>query len=227
MRLAGTAAARRTRSRGDVTLEARNLINGGRARPGATLEDDRLVELLVDRPDHRRIVGDTTQVGLSCTAGHPGRLRRHRLKNRIPHASDLLEPDEDETEERTGTRRMLTIRPGRRGGGIRPIRPPTHPTHPTRNKGERETKAIACASLPARVPNIEAAQEGADPSVQSPRNRSVPRDASYRADLARGPVPCLRPMPPGAWASAKIESRDSAESSGRWSPGFSPRTRAA
>jgi ribonuclease G len=80
-------------------LKREILINGSqRETRVAILEDDRLVELLVDRPDHRRTVGDI----------HLGRVEAvlpgiqaafvdiGQEKSAFLHASDLLEPDEDE-----------------------------------------------------------------------------------------------------------------------------------
>jgi ribonuclease G len=83
-------------------LKREILINGSqRETRVAILEDDRLVELLVDRPDHRRTVGDI----------HLGRVEAvlpgiqaafvdiGQEKSAFLHASDLLEPDEDEEPE--------------------------------------------------------------------------------------------------------------------------------
>jgi ribonuclease G len=80
-------------------LKREILINGSqRETRVAILEDERLVELLVDRPDHRRTVGDI----------HLGRVEAvlpgiqaafvdiGQEKSAFLHASDLLEPDEDE-----------------------------------------------------------------------------------------------------------------------------------
>jgi ribonuclease G len=80
-------------------LKREILINGSqRETRVAILEDDRLVELLLDRPDHRRSVGDI----------HLGRVEAvlpgiqaafvdiGQEKSAFLHASDLLEPDEDE-----------------------------------------------------------------------------------------------------------------------------------
>jgi len=79
------------------------LINGSqRETRVAILEDDRLVELLIDRPDHRRIVGDiylgrveAVLPGIQAAFVDVG-----LEKSAFLHASDLLEPDED--EEPTG-----------------------------------------------------------------------------------------------------------------------------
>ena len=78
------------------------LIQGGpRETRVAILEDDRLVELLVDRHDHRRILGDiylgrveAVLPGLQAAFVDIG-----LEKSAFLHASDLLEPDEDEDEE--------------------------------------------------------------------------------------------------------------------------------
>ena len=75
------------------------LINGSqRETRVAILEDDRLVELLVDRPDHRRTVGviylgrvEAVLPGIQAAFVDIG-----QEKSAFLHASDLLEPDEDE-----------------------------------------------------------------------------------------------------------------------------------
>ena len=75
------------------------LINGSqRETRVAILEDDRLVELLVDRPDHRRIVGDiylgrveAVLPGIQAAFVDVG-----LEKSAFLHASDLLEPEEDD-----------------------------------------------------------------------------------------------------------------------------------
>ena len=74
------------------------LINGTpRETRVAILEDDRLVELLVDRPDHRRMVGDiylgrveAVLPGLQAAFVDIG-----LEKSAFLHASDLLEPDDE------------------------------------------------------------------------------------------------------------------------------------
>ncbi|MCA9723547.1 MAG: ribonuclease E/G, partial [Gemmatimonadetes bacterium] len=67
----------------------------------AILEDDRLVELLVDRPDNRRSVGDiylgrveAVLPGLQAAFVDIG-----QEKSAFLHASDLLEPEDDEEPE--------------------------------------------------------------------------------------------------------------------------------
>ncbi|NOT07165.1 MAG: Rne/Rng family ribonuclease [Gemmatimonadales bacterium] len=75
------------------------LINGGqRETRVAILEDDRLVELLVDRADHRRMVGDIYlgRVDAVLPGIQAAFVDIGEEKSAFLHASDLLEPDEDE-----------------------------------------------------------------------------------------------------------------------------------
>ncbi len=79
------------------------LINGSqRETRVAILEDDRLVELLVDRPDHRRTVGDIYlgRVEAVLPGIQAAFVDIGLEKSAFLHASDLLEPEED--EEPTG-----------------------------------------------------------------------------------------------------------------------------
>jgi ribonuclease G len=83
-------------------LKREILINGGpRETRVAILEDDRLVELLVDRPDHRRIVGDIYlgRVEAVLPGIQAAFVDIGLEKSAFLHASDLLEPDEDEEPE--------------------------------------------------------------------------------------------------------------------------------
>ena len=90
-------------------LKREILINGSqRETRVAILEDDRLVELLVDRPDHRRSVGDiylgrveAVLPGIQAAFVDVG-----QEKSAFLHASDLLEPDEDEEPEEEDPERV-------------------------------------------------------------------------------------------------------------------------
>jgi ribonuclease G len=83
-----------------VTVLKREILINGNARETrvAILEDDRLVELLVDRPDTRRTVGDI-YIG-RVEAVLPGIQAAFvdigAEKSAFLHASDLIESDEDE-----------------------------------------------------------------------------------------------------------------------------------
>ena len=81
------------------------LINGSqRETRVAILEDDRLVELLVDRPDHRRTVGDIYlgRVEAVLPGIQAAFVDIGQEKSAFLHASDLLEPDEDEEPDDEG-----------------------------------------------------------------------------------------------------------------------------
>jgi ribonuclease G len=80
-------------------LKREILINGSqRETRVAILEDDRLAELLVDRPDHRRTVGDIYlgRVEAVLPGIQAAFVDIGQEKSAFLHASDLLEPDEDE-----------------------------------------------------------------------------------------------------------------------------------
>ncbi len=94
------------------------LINGSqRETRVAILEDDRLVELLVDRPDHRRTVGDIYlgRVEAVLPGIQAAFVDIGQEKSAFLHASDLLEPDEDEEpeEEEASTEERGRGRPAR------------------------------------------------------------------------------------------------------------------
>ncbi len=75
------------------------LINGGpKETRVAILEDDRLVELLVDRADQRRMVGDIYlgKVEAVLPGIQAAFVDIGHEKSAFLHASDLLEPEEDE-----------------------------------------------------------------------------------------------------------------------------------
>src|ERR671920_314240 len=83
-------------------LKREILINGSqRETRVAILEDDRLVELLVDRPDHRRTVGDIYlgRVEAVLPGIQAAFVDIGQEKSAFLHASDLLEPEEDDEPE--------------------------------------------------------------------------------------------------------------------------------
>jgi len=116
-------------------LKREILINGSqRETRVAILEDDRLVELLVDRPDHRRTVGDIYlgRVEAVLPGIQAAFVDIGQEKSAFLHASDLLEPDEDEEPEEEeapeedlqeqpegGEAPVAEAPPERKGGGWR------------------------------------------------------------------------------------------------------------
>ena len=96
------------------------LINGSqRETRVAILEDDRLVELLVDRPDHRRSVGDIYlgRVEAVLPGIQAAFVDIGQEKSAFLHASDLLEPDEDEEPEEEADEADETDPPDTSAGG--------------------------------------------------------------------------------------------------------------
>src|SRR5206468_4606291 len=93
---------RRAVNRERPSMKREILINATpRETRVAILEDDRLVELLVDRPDHRRSVGDIYlgRVDAVLPGIQAAFVDIGLDKSAFLHASDLLEPDEDEDPE--------------------------------------------------------------------------------------------------------------------------------
>jgi ribonuclease G len=83
-------------------LKREILITGGnRETRVAILEDDRLVELLVDRPDIRRTVGNIYRGKVEAILpGIQAAFVNIGLeKSAFLHASDLIEPEDDEDED--------------------------------------------------------------------------------------------------------------------------------
>ncbi len=74
------------------------ISSGPRETRVAILEDDQLAELMFDRPDHRRIVGDIYlgRVDAVLPGIQAAFIDIGLEKSAFLHASDLLEPDEDE-----------------------------------------------------------------------------------------------------------------------------------
>jgi ribonuclease G len=95
-------------------LKREILINGSqRETRVAILEDDRLVELLVDRPDHRRTVGDIYlgRVEAVLPGIQAAFVDIGQEKSAFLHASDLLEPDEDEEPDEEETEEEVEADP--------------------------------------------------------------------------------------------------------------------
>ena len=120
------AAAAVSRARAGVPPRLRShlkreiLINGSqRETRVAILEDDRLVELLVDRPDHRRTVGDIYlgRVEAVLPGIQAAFVDIGQEKSAFLHASDLLEPDEDEEPDEEDARRRRS-RSSRGGAAV-------------------------------------------------------------------------------------------------------------
>ena len=92
------------------------LINGGpRETRVAILEDERLVELLIDRPEIRRTVGNIYlgKVEAVLPGMQAAFVAIGAVKSGFLHASDLVEPDAESVEADNGRSARSSRRLGR------------------------------------------------------------------------------------------------------------------
>jgi ribonuclease G len=161
-------------------LKREILINGSqRETRVAILEDDRLVELLVDRPDHRRTVGDIYlgRVEAVLPGIQAAFVDIGQEKSAFLHASDLLEPDEDEdpvdeAEEDAATEvdppvAAAEAAPGEEGQGER------KGGWRGRDRRRRGRSAVAPATGERPVPNGEARQREISPRRPLPNIQDI------------------------------------------------------
>jgi ribonuclease G len=119
------------------------LINGSqRETRVAILEDDRLVELLIDRPDHRRIVGDIYlgRVEAVLPGIQAAFVDIGLEKSAFLHASDLLEPDEDDEPESDEGEEAFEAAEGPAGSEPGADRPEAEAPVPDGNGGGRDRR---------------------------------------------------------------------------------------
>ncbi|MEO8090736.1 MAG: hypothetical protein ABI703_10605, partial [Gemmatimonadales bacterium] len=151
------------------------LINGSqRETRVAILEDDRLVELLVDRPDHRRTVGDIYlgRVEAVLPGIQAAFVDIGQEKSAFLHASDLLEPDEDEEpeEEEASPEEEGSADPAE--AGIEPAAESAQPERKggwrsrDRRRGRRGNGAAATEKPAAEVRQREISPRRALPNIQ-------------------------------------------------------------
>ena len=212
------------------------LINGSqRETRVAILEDDRLAELLVDRPDHRRTVGDIYlgRVEAVLPGIQAAFVDIGQEKSAFLHASDLLEPEEDEepgdededeadaeagdpaatvaeaeppTEERRSWRRERRRRSrgsSEKGNGDRGDRPADKPAE-ERGNGESERR-------PRRaMPNIaEILKKGQTLPVQVTKEPISTKGCRVTAQISLpGRFLVYMPYASKVGVSRKIESRE-------------------
>jgi len=221
---------------GAHSLKREILINGSqRETRVAILEDDRLAELLVDRPDHRRTVGDIYlgRVEAVLPGIQAAFVDIGQEKSAFLHASDLLEPEEDEepgdededeadteagdpaaavaeaeppTEERRSWRRERRRRSrgsSEKGNGDRGDRPADRPAEEKGN-GESERR-------PRRaMPNIaEILKKGQTLPVQVTKEPISTKGCRVTAQISLpGRFLVYMPYASKVGVSRKIESRE-------------------
>ncbi len=182
----------------------------------AILEDDRLVELLVDRPDQRRIVGDIYlgRVEAVLPGIQAAFVDIGLEKSAFLHASDLLEPDEEDDEEDGGGDEVEVPDPeevavaastGKRsnGGGAQGSRGRRGKNGNGASRGQRE---------PSRrtVPNIEELlKKGQVLPVQVTKEPISTKGSRVTAQISLpGRFLVYMPYASKVGVSRKIESRD-------------------
>ena len=148
------------------------LINGSqRETRVAILEDDRLVELLVDRPDHRRTVGDIYlgRVEAVLPGIQAAFVDIGQEKSAFLHASDLLEPDEDEEPEEEDAAEEDPAEPSEAGPTVGADVPPERKTNwrsRDRRRGRRGNGASAGEKPAAEGRQREISPRRALPNIQ-------------------------------------------------------------
>ncbi len=180
------------------------LINGApRETRVAILEDDTLVELLVDRPDTRRTVGDIYlgKVEAVLPGIQAAFVDIGAEKSAFLHASDLVEPEEDELDE----------------------------DEP--NGRDDEDEADAAENAAAQGETNGSAEAGAEGGPKGPREFRrgqklppiqdlVKRGETLLASPGRSPLPhdswCSCRMPPGSASRARSRAARSARGCARW-----------
>ncbi len=202
------------------------LINGSqRETRVAILEDDRLVELLVDRPDHRRTVGDIYlgRVEAVLPGIQAAFVDIGQEKSAFLHASDLLEPDEDEEPEEEDT---AEEEPAEQ---IEPTDPATAESTPERKAGWRSRdrrrgrrgNGAAAGEKPAEGRQREISPRRALPNIQDilKKGQSLPVQVTKEPIGSKGCRVTAQISLPGRFlvympyaskvgVSRKIESRE-------------------
>jgi ribonuclease G len=211
-------------------LKREILINGSqRETRVAILEDDRLVELLVDRPDHRRTVGDIYlgRVEAVLPGIQAAFVDIGQEKSAFLHASDLLEPDEDEEpeEEEASTEEEGDTDPPETGAEA-----PTESSAPERKggwrsrdrrRGRRGNGAAASEKPPTEVRQREISPRRALPNIQDilKKGQSLPVQVTKEPIGSKGCRVTAQISLPGRFlvympyaskvgVSRKIESRE-------------------
>src|SRR5687767_14069058 len=144
------------------------LINAGtRETRVAILEDGKLVELLVDRPDNRRMVGDIYlgRVEAVLPGIQAAFVDIGTEKSAFLHASDLVREsaeeaeDEDEDDEEEETSEVVTAGPrgnGSRNGGGRRGRTPAPPIQDALKRGQDIMVQVSKEPISTKGPRVTA-----------------------------------------------------------------------
>ena len=147
------------------------LINAGpRETRVAILEDEKLVELLVDRPDNRRMVGDIYlgRVEAVLPGIQAAFVDIGTEKSAFLHASDLVresaedaededDEEEEDTEETEGAEGRNGVKPsGGRGNGRRPRKQPAPPIQDALKRGQEIMVQVSKEPISTKGPRVTA-----------------------------------------------------------------------
>lgn len=190
------------------------LINGGpRETRVAILEDDRLVELLVDRADQRRMVGDIYlgRVDAVLPGIQAAFVDIGQEKSAFLHASDLLEPDEDEEpedeeEEQPDQESAVALATG---DPAEPAEPAVERRKERRGDGKPETRQREVSSR-RQLPDIaEILKKGQTLPVQVTKEPISTKGCRVTAQISLpGRFLVYMPYASRVGVSRKIESRE-------------------
>ena len=190
------------------------LINGGqRETRVAILEDDRLVELLVDRADQRRMVGDIYlgRVDAVLPGIQAAFVDIGQEKSAFLHASDLLEPDEDEEpedeeEEQPDQESAVALATG---DSAEPAEPAVERRKERRGNGKPETRQREVSSR-RQLPDIaEILKKGQTLPVQVTKEPISTKGCRVTAQISLpGRFLVYMPYASRVGVSRKIESRE-------------------
>ena len=145
------------------------LINAGtRETRVAILEDGKLVELLVDRPDNRRMVGDIYlgRVEAVLPGIQAAFVDIGTEKSAFLHASDLVresaeeaedeEEDDEEEESSEGAAPGAKSNGGRQTGGGRRGRTPAPPIQDALKRGQETMVQVSKEPISTKGPRVTA-----------------------------------------------------------------------
>jgi len=193
------------------------LINGGpRETRVAILEDDRLVELLVDRADNRRMVGDIYlgRVEAVLPGIQAAFVDIGHEKSAFLHASDLLEPDEDEEPGESDEAGEQPEDPAAAVGAVESTAPPEGERRRTRRgdgdgrpSGEHRQREV---SSRRQLPDIgEILKKGQTLPVQVTKEPISTKGSRVTAQISLpGRFLVFMPYASRVGVSRKIESRE-------------------
>ncbi len=124
----------------------------------AILEDDQLVELMVDRPDTRRMVGDIYlgRVDAVLPGIQAAFVDIGTEKSAFLHASDVVDPSAEREDEEDDEEEEEEAAESERGNGKRRGRPPVPPIQDVVKKGQDILVQVSKEPISTKGPRVTA-----------------------------------------------------------------------